>query len=90
MCSYCPAPSLHLKRRQLLQPLFSLVLSHGEDLEKNVPLLSAALLLCAALTRNCSTSPDGFFGSIATGVILSQAVNMEGFYLCLRKLGIEC
>ena len=79
-----------IKRRYLLQPLFDLVLSHGGDLEKNVPLLSAALLLCATLTRNYSKSPDGFFRNIATGLVLSQADNTKGLYLCLRKLGIEC
>ena len=79
-----------IKRRYLVQPLFDLVLSHGGDLEKNVPLLSAALLLCATLTRNYSKSPDGFFRNIATGLVLSQADNTKGLYLCLRKLGIEC
>ena len=78
-----------IKRRHLLQPLFNLVLSHGGDLEKNLPLLSAALLLCATLTRNYSKFPGVFFRNIATGLILSQAVDMEGFYLCLRKLGIK-
>ena len=79
-----------IKRKNLIQSLFSLVLSHGGDLEKNVPLLSASLLLCATLTRNYSESPDNFFRNIATGLILSQAVNMEGFFSCLRKLGIGC
>ena len=79
-----------VKRRYLLQPLFDLVLSLGGDLDKNVPLLSAALLLCATLTRNYSKSPDVFFRSITTGIILSQAVNIEGLYSSLRMLGIEC
>ena len=78
------------KRRYLLQPLFDLVLSLGGDLEKNVPLLSAALLLCATLTRNYSKYPDVFFRSVATGIVLSQAVKIEGLYSCLRMLGIEC
>ena len=79
-----------VKRRYLLQPLFDLVLSLGGDLEKNVPLLSAALLLCATLTRNYSKTPDVFFRNITTGIILSQAVNIEGLYSCFRMLGIEC
>ena len=79
-----------VKRRYLLEPLFDLVLSLGGDLERNVPLLSAALLLCATLTRNSSETPHVFFRSVATGIVLSQAVNIEGLYSCLRKLGIEC
>ena len=79
-----------VKRTYLLQPLFDLVLSLGGDLEKNVPLLSAALLLCATLTRNFSKNPDIFFRSMATGIILSQAVNMEEMYSCLRMLGMKC
>ncbi|KAK0516428.1 hypothetical protein JMJ35_001031 [Cladonia borealis] len=31
-----------------------------------------------------------FFRSVATGIVLSQAVNIEGLYSCLRMLGIEC
>ena len=76
-----------VKRRYLLQPLFDLVLSLGGDLKKNVPLLSAALLLCATLTRNYSKHPDIFCRSVATGIVLSQAVNIEGLYSCLRMLG---
>lgn len=78
-----------VKQRYLLQPLFELVLSLGGDLEKNVPLLSNALLLCAILTRNYSKTPDIFFRNMATGIVLSQAVDLEGFYSCLRMLGIK-
>ena len=79
-----------VKRKYLLQPLFDLVLNLGGDLEKNVRLLSAALLLCATLTRNYSITPDIFFRSMATGIVLSQAANLEELYSCLRMLGIEC
>ena len=79
-----------IKRKYLIEPLFDLVLSLGGDLEKNVPLLSAALLLCATLTRNYSKTPDVLFRSVATGIVLSQAVNTEGLYSCLRRLGLEC
>ena len=78
-----------VKRKHLLQPLFDLVLSLGGDLEKNVPLLSNALLLCATLTRDYSKAPDAFFRNMATGIILSQAVNLEELYLCFKMLGIE-
>lgn len=81
---------IDIKRRYLLKPLFDIVLGRGGDLEKNVPLLSAALLLCATLSRNYSKSPDGFVMNVATGIVLSQAVDMEGLHLCLRKLRIEC
>ena len=79
-----------IKRKYLLQPLFDLVLNLGGDLKKNVPLLSAALLLCATLTRNYSITSDIFFRSMATGIVLSQAANLEELYSCLRMLGIEC
>ncbi len=78
-----------VKQRYLLQPLFALILSLDGGLEKNVPLLSNALFLCATLTRNYSKAPDVFFRNMATGIILSQAVDLETFYLCLRTLGIK-
>ena len=34
--------------------------------------------------------PDAFFRSVATGIVLSQAVNIEGLYSCLSMLGVEC
>lgn len=79
-----------VKRTYLLQPLFDLVLDLGGDLEKNIPLLSAALLLCATLTRDFSKAPDILFRSMAVGITLSQAVNMEELYSCLRMLGMKC
>lgn len=79
-----------VKRKYLLQPLFDLVLSLRGDLEKNVPLLSAALLLWATLTRSYCKTPDVFFRTMATGIVLSQAVKVEELYSCLRMLGLEC
>ena len=78
-----------IKRRYLLQPLFDLVLSLEGDLGKNVPLLSNALLLCATLTRNYRKVPGAFIRNMATGIVLSQATDLEGFYSCLRTLGIK-
>ncbi|KAI4117343.1 MAG: hypothetical protein LQ338_007570 [Usnochroma carphineum] len=78
-----------VKQRYLLQPLFDLVLSLGGNLEKNVPLLSNALFLCATLTRSYSKTPDAFFRNMATGIILSQAVDLEGLYSCFKTLGIK-
>ena len=78
-----------VKRRYLLQPLFDLVLSLEGDLGKNVPLLSNALLLCATLTRNYRKVPGAFIRNMATGIVLSQATDLEGFYSCLRTLGIK-
>lgn len=77
-----------IQRQYLLQPLLDLVLSLGGDLEENVVLLSNVLRLCATLTRNCSKTPEVLFRNMATGIFLSQAVNWEEFYSCLRTLGI--
>ncbi|KAL8997558.1 MAG: hypothetical protein Q9169_003176 [Polycauliona sp. 2 TL-2023] len=77
-----------VKRRHLLQPLFDLALSHGKDLEKNIPLLSNALLLCATLTRNYSEHPHAFFQNMATGIVLAGAVDYDGFYAGLKSLGL--
>ncbi|KAL8681157.1 MAG: hypothetical protein Q9186_002689 [Xanthomendoza sp. 1 TL-2023] len=77
-----------VKRRYLLQPLFDLALHYGSNLEMNVPLLSNALLLCATLTRNYSGHPAAFIRNMATGIVLAQAVDLEGFYSGLKSLGI--
>lgn len=77
-----------VKRRYLLQPLFNLASNLGLDLENNIPLLSNALLLCATLTRNYSGNPDAFVRNMATGIVLAQAVDLEGFYFGLKSLGI--
>lgn len=78
-----------VKRRFLLQPLFEMALDHGSDLEKNVPLLSNALLCCATLTRNYSKCPDAFVRNLATGIVLAQAIDLEGFYSGLKLLGLD-
>ncbi|KAL8847764.1 MAG: hypothetical protein Q9221_007212 [Calogaya cf. arnoldii] len=78
-----------IKRRFLLQPLFEISLAHGNDLEKNVPTLSNALLCCATLTRDYSEHPDAFIRNMATGIVLSQAVDLEGFYFGLKLLGLD-
>ena len=79
-----------IKQKFLLQPLFSFAFSIGLDLEKNMPLLSSALLLCATLTQNHNNFfPDPFFCNMATGIILSQATDLASFYACLAKLGIK-
>lgn len=80
---------LDIKNQYLLQPLFDFVRSSGGHLEKNVPLLSNALFLCASLTRNHVENSDDFIRNMAIGIVLSQAVDMEGFYSCIRRLGFE-
>ncbi|KAL8674418.1 MAG: hypothetical protein Q9168_001151 [Polycauliona sp. 1 TL-2023] len=77
-----------VKRRYLLQPLFDLALSHGRDLEKNIPLLSNALLLCATLTRDHSGHLGAFIQNMATGIVLAGAVDFDGFYTGLKLLGL--
>lgn len=77
-----------VKRRYLLQPLFNLASTLGMDLEKDIPLLSNALLLCATLTRNYSERPDAFIRNTATGIVLAQALDLEKFYLGLKLLGV--
>ena len=39
--------------------------------------------------RNYSKNPDVFFRSVATDIFLSQAVNIEGLFACLRMLSIK-
>lgn len=78
-----------IKRRYLLQPLFELAARHGRDLQKNIPLLSNALFVCATLTRDYSKHPGAFVRNMAAGIILSQAVDLEGFYLGLQCLRVE-
>ncbi|KAL8938238.1 MAG: hypothetical protein Q9216_003998 [Gyalolechia sp. 2 TL-2023] len=77
-----------VKWRYLLQPLFELARNQGRDLEKDIPLLSSALLVCATLTRNFSGHPDAFIRNMAAGVVLAQAVDLESFRLGLQSLGV--
>lgn len=78
-----------VKRRFLLQPLFGWVedCGDGHDLGKDIPLLSNALLCCATLTRDFSGHPDAFVRNLATGIVLAQAVDLEGFYSGFKSLG---
>ena len=77
-----------IKRRYLLRPLFEIIRKQGGDLEKNILLFGNALLLCATLTRNHSRHPEAFFRNMLTGIILSQATDLESFDTCLERLAI--
>ncbi|KAL8355785.1 hypothetical protein RB601_001201 [Gaeumannomyces tritici] len=78
-----------IKTRYLLQPLCEFVLELGGNLERNVTLLSNALLLCATLTRNYGASYPTLFMNMATGIVLSTANDWKEFYSCLRSLGLD-
>jgi len=78
-----------IKTRYLLEPLCEFILGLGGNLEKNVTLLSNALLLCATLTRNYSASDAALFMNMATGIVLSTANDWKQFYSCFRSLGLD-
>lgn len=78
-----------IKTRYLLQPPCELIQELDGNLERNVTLLSHALLLCATLTRNYSASDPALFMNMATGIVLSTANDWKEFYSCLRSLGLD-
>ncbi|KAI0157411.1 hypothetical protein GGR57DRAFT_501029 [Xylariaceae sp. FL1272] len=80
---------LEIKNRYLIQPLCESVRDLGGNLGYHVPLLSNALLLCATLTRNFKESESAFLMNMATGIILSTAMDWNEFRLGLRRLGFS-
>lgn len=80
-----------IKTRHLLQPLCESIMEMGGDfkLERNVTLLSTALLLCATLTRDYRASHPAFFMNVAAGIVLSTAKDWEELYACFRLLGLD-
>ena len=70
-----------VKRRYLIQPL-SILFEVLEEIW--------SMRYRGTSMRNYSKNPDVFFRSVATGIVLSQAVNIEGLYACLRVLSIKC
>ena len=78
---------LNIKRRFLIDPIFRYSRDMGCSLEEYVPQLAYALFSCACLTRNFNRHWDSLFWSIAVGVVLSQATDLEKLWDCCRSLG---
>ena len=78
---------LNIKRRFLIDPLFQYSRDRGCNLEEHVPQLAYALFSCACLTRNFKRNWDCLFRSLAVGVVLSQATDLEKLWDRCRSLG---
>ncbi|KAI0443924.1 hypothetical protein F4803DRAFT_573993 [Xylaria telfairii] len=80
---------LDIKLRYLLKPLRDEIQELGASLEDHIPLLSAALFLCATLGRNFCSSEQAFLTNFATGFILGRAQTWLQFALGLEELGFN-
>jgi hypothetical protein len=80
---------LGIKRQYLIETMCEFVGRQGGDLERNVSLLSSALLVGVTLARNYSENKVSFFRNAVTGNILFRARNWQEFYFnSMFRLGL--